>query len=73
MGEEEGAVLKLSRANQGSALSENVVVGIRSVKKKEEQILVNVLGENTLSWESRKNPIEGPLQRLVWVNLVSQR
>ena len=36
MGEEEGAVLKLSRANQGSALSENVVVGIRSVKKKEE-------------------------------------
>lgn len=47
-----GAVLKLSWVNQGSALSENVVVGIRSVRKKEEKILVNVLGENTLSWES---------------------
>ena len=44
-----------------------------TVRKKEEQILVNVLGENTLSWESQKNLIEGPLQRLVWVHLVAQQ
>ena len=43
------------------------------MKKKEGQVLVNVLGENALSWESQKNLMEGPLQRLVWVNLVAQR